>query len=47
MVQAPVMPVAVVKDSHNPAAARSFVAYLAGAEATAVFARHGFSTVAP
>ena len=42
-----VYPVAVVKDSRDPAAAHAFVAFLAGRDASAVFARHGFSTVAP
>lgn len=37
-----VYPVAVVKDSHNPAVARTFIAFLAGDEASAVFVRHGF-----
>ncbi len=45
---APVLyPVAVLKGAPNPAAAREFVQFLAGAEAAAVFARHGFTTVAP
>ena len=35
-------PAAVVKDSAHPDSARALLAYLAGAEAGAVFARHGF-----
>ena len=40
-------PIAVVKDCHNVPAARSLIAFLAGSEASAVFARHGFTTVSP
>lgn len=40
-------PAAVVKDSDQPAAARALLDYLAGAEAGAVFARHGFLPAAP
>ena len=42
-----VYPVAVTRDSHDAAAARAFVAYLAGRDAGAVFTRHGFTTVSP
>lgn len=35
-------PLAVLKDSKNPAAARKFAAYLAGPEAHAVFTKFGF-----
>ena len=42
-----VYPVAVVKDSHNPTAARELVSFLAGRDAAGVFARHGFTPVAP
>ena len=42
-----VYPVAVLKDSRNPAAARSFVAFLSSPEARQVFARHGFTAVVP
>jgi len=38
-------PVALLKQSREPAAARSFLEYLSGPEARAVFAKHGF--VAP
>ncbi|RZJ08395.1 MAG: molybdate ABC transporter substrate-binding protein [Rubrivivax sp.] len=37
-------PVAVVADSRQPALARAFVAFLGGAEAQAILARHGFGT---
>jgi molybdate transport system substrate-binding protein len=36
-------PVAVVRDSRQPALARAFVEYLGGPEAQAILARHGFS----
>jgi molybdate transport system substrate-binding protein len=42
-----VYPIAVVKDSHNVAAARALVAFLAGKDAGSVFARHGFTAVSP
>src|SRR5262249_17370252 len=42
-----VYPIAVVKDSHNVASARSLVAFLAGRDASSVFAKHGFTTVSP
>ncbi|MBS1875964.1 MAG: molybdate ABC transporter substrate-binding protein [Acidobacteria bacterium] len=42
-----VYPAAVLRDSRNTAAARAFVQYLTGERARAVFARHGFTTVAP
>jgi molybdate transport system substrate-binding protein len=43
---APVIyPVAVIKASKNPAAARAFVAFLAGAQARAVFQKYGFTPV--
>lgn len=35
-------PAAVVKDSKSPAAARALLVFLAGPEAQAVFAKHGF-----
>jgi molybdate transport system substrate-binding protein len=38
-----VYPVAVLTGSRHEAGARSFVAYLAGEEARAVFIRHGFT----
>lgn len=38
-------PVAVVRDSRQPARARAFVEFLGGAEAQALLARHGFSRV--
>jgi len=37
-----VYPVAAVKTQHSPAAAMGFVQFLLGAEAQAVFAKHGF-----
>lgn len=37
-----IYPVSVLKDSHNPGPARELVAFLAGVEAQAVFARFGF-----
>jgi molybdate transport system substrate-binding protein len=40
-------PVAVMKASRNAGAARAFVSDLAGADARAIFARHGFQTVSP
>lgn len=42
-----VYPIAVVKDSHNVAAARALIAFLAGRDGSTVFARHGFTTVSP
>jgi molybdate transport system substrate-binding protein len=42
-----VYPVAVVKTSHDVAAARAFVKFLAGPDAKAVFSRLGFDTIAP
>jgi molybdate transport system substrate-binding protein len=45
---APVIyPIAVVKDSRNPSAARAFVGFLTGNSASEVFRRHGFTTVTP
>ena len=38
-----VYPMAIVSGSRNQEAARAFVAYLAGAAAKAVFAKHGFT----
>ena len=35
-------PVAAVKTQHSPAAVMGFVQFLLGAEAQAVFAKHGF-----
>jgi molybdate transport system substrate-binding protein len=40
-------PVAVLKDSRNPAVARAFVAFLEGPQATAAFRRLGFTTISP
>src|SRR5262249_38542809 len=45
--EAVVYPVAVVKGSRNVAAARAWIAYLAGAGARDVFVRHGFTAVGP
>ena len=42
-----VYPVAVVKGSGNPAAAKSLIAFLGGSQAGEVFARHGFTMAAP
>jgi molybdate transport system substrate-binding protein len=42
-----VYPVAVVKDSRNVPAARSFIDFLAGSAAGEIFRRHGFTTVTP
>jgi len=42
-----VYPVAVVKTSHDAAAARALVMFLAGLDAKAVFLRYGFETIAP
>jgi molybdate transport system substrate-binding protein len=42
-----VYPIAVVKDSHNVAAARALVDFLARSDASSVFAKHGFTTVSP
>ena len=45
---APVIyPIAVIKDSRNPSAARAFLTFLAGPSASEVFRRDGFTTVAP
>jgi molybdate transport system substrate-binding protein len=41
-----VYPVAVIKDSKQPVAARAFVAYLSGEAAQAIFAKFGFGTPA-
>jgi molybdate transport system substrate-binding protein len=40
-----IYPVAVIRDSRNSAAARAFIAFLAGSYASGVFTRHGFITV--
>jgi molybdate transport system substrate-binding protein len=40
-------PVAVLKDSRNPAAARAFVAFLEGPQGSAAFRRLGFTTITP
>jgi molybdate transport system substrate-binding protein len=40
-------PVAVLKDSRNPGAARAFVAFLEGPRAASEFRRLGFTTVTP
>jgi molybdate transport system substrate-binding protein len=42
-----IYPVAVVKDSRNASAARAFVSYLAGPEASQIFTRLGFTPVWP
>jgi molybdate transport system substrate-binding protein len=42
-----VYPIAVLKDSRKPSAARAFVAFLEGPEAGATFRRLGFTTVNP
>ena len=42
-----VYPVAVLKDSRNPSAARSFISFLEGPQAGAAFRRLGFTTVTP
>lgn len=39
-------PVAIVKDSPHPEAAREFIQFLNSAPATAIFKRHGFSVAA-
>ncbi|HEY0421048.1 MAG TPA: molybdate ABC transporter substrate-binding protein [Acetobacteraceae bacterium] len=45
---APVIyPIAVVKASHNPAAARAFAAYLGGPAARTIFEAHGFTAATP
>jgi molybdate transport system substrate-binding protein len=41
-----VYPIAVIKDSKQPAAARAFTSYLSGAAAQAVFAKFGFGAPA-
>jgi molybdate transport system substrate-binding protein len=40
-------PVAVMKSTHDAAAARAFAAFLAGPAARAIFEAHGFRAVAP
>jgi molybdate transport system substrate-binding protein len=42
-----IYPVAIVKDSRNAAAARKFLAHLAGREAAETFVKFGFSTPQP
>ena len=42
-----VYPVAALKDSHNPAAARAFLDFLASPPARAIFQRHGFHAAEP
>jgi molybdate transport system substrate-binding protein len=42
-----VYPVAVIKDTHNAAAARAFVSFLEGPEAHEIFTHLGFMTVRP
>lgn len=45
---APVIyPVAVLRDSRNAAAARTFAAFLAGRQAREIFIRHGFTPALP
>ncbi len=40
-------PVAALRESRHPEAARGLVGFLASAEAAAVFKRHGFTVAAP
>jgi molybdate transport system substrate-binding protein len=42
-----VYPVAVIRETHNPEAARDLVDFLAGKQGAGVFTRHGFTPVAP
>lgn len=42
-----VYPVAILKDTKNPAAAKQFLAFLSDAEAAAIFRRFGFTPIAP
>ncbi len=42
-----IYPVAVLKQSRNSSAARAFIAFLAGPQATAAFARRGFVPASP
>jgi molybdate transport system substrate-binding protein len=42
-----VYPVAVIKGGHNEQAARSFVDFLRGPAAKAIFVKHGFTIAAP
>jgi molybdate transport system substrate-binding protein len=42
-----VYPVAVIKSTHAPVAARAFAAYLAGPHARSIFEAHGFTAVQP
>ena len=37
-----VYPAALIKGARNPAAAQMFLKFLAGADAQAIFAKHGF-----
>jgi molybdate transport system substrate-binding protein len=42
-----IYPVAAVKSSKNPSAARAFIDFLSGPQARAVFQKYGFSTPSP
>jgi molybdate transport system substrate-binding protein len=42
-----VYPIAVMKNTHDAAAARALAAFLAGPEARAIFQAHGFTVAAP
>jgi molybdate transport system substrate-binding protein len=42
-----IYPVAAIKSSKNPAAARAFTNFLLGPQARAVFQKYGFTTVSP
>jgi molybdate transport system substrate-binding protein len=42
-----IYPVAAIKSSKNPAAARAFTNFLSGPQARAVFQKYGFTTVSP
>jgi molybdate transport system substrate-binding protein len=42
-----IYPVAAIKSSKNPAAARAFTSFLSGPQARAVFEKYGFTTASP
>ena len=42
-----IYPAAVIKDSKNASAARAFLDFLCGAQATAIFKKYGFTPAAP
>jgi molybdate transport system substrate-binding protein len=42
-----IYPVAVIKDSKNPAAARAFLDFLSGEQASAIFQKYGFRLATP